>query len=89
VRHLQFSSCGYYAHTGKPRHAQKVMGDLGITYQLATPQSVADQWWFWNCQNVPDELPPYLTDLSFTPHEMVGYGLSQEEADEIVEASVL
>ena len=39
------------------------MRDLGITYEKAIPQPIADQWWFINCQNVPDALPKYLTEL--------------------------
>jgi hypothetical protein len=41
-------------------HPQKRMKDLGITYVAATPQSVADQWWFWGCDNLPNPLPEYL-----------------------------
>lgn len=44
-------------------HPQRVMRDLGITYEKAIPQPIADQWWFINCQNVPDALPKYLTEL--------------------------
>lgn len=64
-------------------HAQKVMAKLGITYQHATPQSIADCWWFWNCENVPGELPPYLSELNMDPREAIGYGLSKDQADEI------
>jgi hypothetical protein len=61
-------------------HPEKVMKDLGITYQHATPKSVFDQWWFWNCKNVPDPLPKYLTVLDLDPNDAVGYGLSKEDA---------
>lgn len=64
-------------------HAQKVMAGLGITYQHATPQSMGEQWWFWNCENVPDPLPPFLSELKVKPHDAIGYGLSQEMADRI------
>lgn len=69
---------------GESRHAQVVMEELGITYQRATPKSIGDQWWFWNCSNVPDTLPRYLTPLGLSPHDAVGYGLSREMADEIL-----
>lgn len=59
------------------------MKHLGITYQHATPQSIADSWWFWNCQNVPQNLPPYLSELKVDPLAVVGRGLSQQEAEEI------
>lgn len=42
------------------RHPQLVMRELGITYERAVPQSVADQWWFLNCEHVPAVLPQYL-----------------------------
>lgn len=64
-------------------HAQKVMASLGITYQHATPQSILDSWWFWNCENVPDELPPCLKELKVAPHDAIGWGLSKEDADRI------
>jgi nitrate reductase assembly molybdenum cofactor insertion protein NarJ len=67
-----------------PDHAGKVMAKLGITYQHAVPQSLYDNWWFWNCENVPDPLPPYLQVLSIAPHDAIGRGLSKEEADDIV-----
>lgn len=69
-------------------HAQKVMASLGITYQHATPQSMADQWWFWNCENLPAELPPYLSELKTSPHDAIGYGLSKEDADNINRAAI-
>lgn len=69
--------------SGRGEHAQEVMRDLGIIYQRATPQSIAEQWWFWNCENVPDPLPSYLTPLGLKPREVVGYGLSEAMAAEI------
>lgn len=65
------------------RHAELVMRDLGITYQHATPQSMTDQWWFWNCQGVPTVLPPCLYELKMKPHDAIGRGLSKEDADMI------
>jgi hypothetical protein len=77
--------CMYSAFdAGEKRHAQQVMASLGITYQKATPQSLSDQWWFWNCENVPDPLPPYLTELGLKPHDAIGHGLSKEDADALV-----
>ena len=59
------------------------MQSLGITYQHATPQSIADQWWFWNCQNVPETLPKFLSPLTIDPHKCIGSGLSEAEANKI------
>lgn len=77
---------------GSPNdHPQKVMKKLGITYQYAVPQSIADQWWFFNCENLPEKLPEYLYELRnfktgewLNPHELIGHGLDKEMADNIV-----
>lgn len=73
------------AHLGykEGRHAIDVMQELGITYQHRTPQSIAEQWWFWNCQNIPDELPGYITPMQNDPMKCIGYGLSQSDAEAI------
>ena len=73
-----------YSSQGSPnRHPQKVMKELGITYQHATPQSIGDQWWFWNCKNIPDDLPDYFSSLNVDPMECIGRGLSQNDAEAI------
>jgi hypothetical protein len=59
------------------------MRELGIKYQHATPQSLGDQWWFWNCENVPSELPKFLSPLDINPIDCVGYGLSAGDAKSI------
>lgn len=64
-------------------HPQDVMRELRITYQHATPQSVADQWWFWNCKNIPESLPGYLSELNVDPIDIIGFGLSEEDAIKI------
>lgn len=64
-------------------HPQKAMKELGITYQHATPQSIGDQWWFWNCENLPEHLPPFLTEMDMDPMKCIGFGLSQEIAEKI------
>lgn len=77
--HLRFDL--YMSPAGE--HAQQVMKRLGITYQHATPQSMGDQWWFWNCENVPDPLPKYLRVLGLDPMKCIGSGLSKEDAESI------
>ena len=64
-------------------HPQKAMKELGIKYAVATPQSMGDQWWFWCCEDLPEDLPGFLTDLELDPMECVGYGLSRENAEMI------
>lgn len=70
MRHLRFSYPAARA-AGEDRHAQEVMRELGITYQDLTPQSIADQFWFWYCDNVPEVLPPYLVDLRANPNHWI------------------
>ena len=65
-------------------HPQKVMKELGIVYQDCTPQSMGDQWWFWNCQNIPYPLPKYLEVADLDPMKCIGYGLSKEDAEKII-----
>jgi succinate dehydrogenase flavin-adding protein (antitoxin of CptAB toxin-antitoxin module) len=43
-----------------------------------------DQWWFWNCANVPNELPEFLSILDIDPNECIGWGLNKEMAEKIV-----
>ncbi|MNS70357.1 hypothetical protein D3C72_1036990 [compost metagenome] len=70
-----------------PKHAQLCMKELGITYQLAVPQSMGDCWWFFNCENVPAELPEYLRERDFGDlNTLVGFGLSQKNADDLIAA---
>ena len=69
-------------------HAQKYMRSLGITYEHATPQSIADCWWFWNCSNVPNPLPAALAILKITPREAIGYGLTKEDAKRLEASNV-
>lgn len=70
-------------------HPQEAMRELGITYQVATPQSMGDQWWFWNCQNLPEKLPPFLTDLGLDPMKCVGFSLSKVQAESIRDFATL
>lgn len=81
--HLRFDCLWAPYNDVKQGHPQQVMMDMGITYQYATPQSIADQWWFWNCENVPNDLPPFLEKMDNDPMECIGYGLSCEDAEKI------
>lgn len=81
--HLKFDMIAAYKK-GIKEHPQEAMTLLGIKYQHATPQSLGDCWWFWNCKNIPEPLPEYLSDLNIAdPHTAIGWGLSKEDADEI------
>lgn len=83
-KHLRFNLLyGMLDGEAYPGHPQEVMLELGIIYQHATPQTIGDQWWFWNCENVPTPLPPYLSILDVDPLEMIGFGLSEKDAIKI------
>lgn len=81
--HLRYNLMEAGLGCNENRHPQVVMKALGITYTEATPQSMGDQWWFWNCGNVPTELPSYLTPLNVDPMECIGFGLDQKQAEAI------
>ncbi|MFA5423366.1 MAG: hypothetical protein WC374_05865 [Phycisphaerae bacterium] len=51
------NECGIHGH------AQTIFRELGINYELAMPQSIADQFWFFNCTNIPEPLPIFLKVL--------------------------
>lgn len=68
---------------GPSGHPQEVIKKLGITYQHATPQSLYDAWWFWNCENLPDKLPDCITVSERDPMKHIGWGLSQSDAEAI------
>ena len=83
MKHLRYSYMIATMTLKDNRHAQEVIRDLGIIYQHATPQTLGDQWWFWNCENIPNELPESITELKADPMECIGWGLSKEEAEKI------
>lgn len=81
--HLTYSlQIAHYLRGAK--HVQDVMKELGITYQHATPQSLGDCWWFFNCEGNTNALPPFLSELKIEdPFELVGFGLSKTQAQAI------
>lgn len=81
--HLRFDYETAHMGFNETRHAQLVMAELGITYQHSSPQSIGGQYWFWNCENVPDKLPECITIADLNPMDCIGYGLSQEDAEKI------
>ncbi len=83
MKHLRYDNLGVDLNNYK--HPQDFMKELGITYQHATPQSMIDQWWFWNCQNIPDELPSFIEELKADPMKCIGNGLSEEDAKSIAQ----
>ncbi len=78
MKHLRLN-CFY----GPDEHPQVYMKKLGITYQIGVAQSIADQWWFFNCENIPEPLPEHLSILDIDPFDAIGYGLSKEDTQDI------
>lgn len=73
--------------TGKEtRHAQDYLKYKGITYIHSVPQSMGDCWWFYLPKNLPKKLPKWLSVKDVNPFEHVGYGLSEEDAEEITKS---
>jgi hypothetical protein len=62
VYHLQAAQ-----EHGENGHPLETLESLGLTYIVATPQSLYDSWWLWGCKNVPYPLPPYLWTLDLSP----------------------
>jgi len=83
ARHLIFDIRQAY-ECGANDQPEKVLKELGIKYQHSTPQSIGDQWWFWNCENTPEPLPSYLKFADLNLVEMIGCGLAKEQAIDIL-----
>lgn len=77
---LTYDMIGAYC-AGEIRHPQTVMKEMGITYKISTPQSIADSWWFWNCENIPQNIPNFIKELKAKPEDCIGYGLSKEDVE--------
>lgn len=60
MQHLRYKiDCADYA--GEQRHPQEVLRELGISYALAVPQSMGEQWWLFDCSY--ETLPSYITPM--------------------------
>ena len=57
------------SYEGDNRHAQQAFKELGIVYKHAIPQTMGDQWWFLDCEFIPENLPRYITELELTDEE--------------------
>ena len=38
----------------------QVIENLGISFTRCEPQPIADQWMFYGCDNVPEDLPDFV-----------------------------
>lgn len=68
---------------GVTLHAQKQLKELGISYKLAVPQSIADMWQFWLPEGDLDNLPDYIQVSESNPMDHIGYGLSHLQAESL------
>jgi hypothetical protein len=82
AKHLRFDMEVAYK-SGVKGFPPQVIEELGITFQHANIQGMVEQWWFWNCENIPEQLPGYITVANWNPMELIGFALSQEQAEKI------
>ena len=75
MRHLRYSCVGAF-YAGEERHPQTVMRALGITYEKAIPQSMGDQWWFFNCK--PRVSLHFIVEMKANARLVEQYELPQE-----------
>ena len=57
--------------------------DLGITWKKAVGQSMGDQTWYFDCGNVPEELPEGWSILEGELEKFIGWGLTYDEVQEL------
>ena len=48
---------------GEKRPPAIVMRELGIRYEDSLMQSLFDAVWYYNCTNIPENLPDYISEL--------------------------
>jgi len=63
AKHLRYCVMGASMDYDENRHPEFVMRELGINYRRGIPITVGQQWWFCNCENIPDKLPTYITHI--------------------------
>lgn len=73
MKHLRISWYDIAAAGNPPQ----LMRDLGIWYFISVPHTISDHTDFWCCMNVPDKLPPFITERG-SP-EGPGYGLTKQQ----------
>jgi len=84
MKNLRLFTCGLKSTPSE------VMRGLGLTWSHSVSQGAFDQHWYFNVSGkIPEPLPDFLSEIKIDPHQLVGYGLSQDDADAIVKASTL
>tara|TARA_R110000803_G_scaffold188111_1_gene250514 strand:+ start:4786 stop:5073 length:288 start_codon:yes stop_codon:yes gene_type:complete len=86
AKHLKYCIPTAYLDAGETGNPATVMRSLGITWQHATPQSIDESYWFWNCENVPEDshdLPIFINERWWNPMHSIGHGLTKTTAEKI------
>lgn len=75
MKHLKFDVRAYVEIFGiNSKHPKKFMDDAGIIYSHAVPQTLGDQWWFFNCEKIPDNVEGCISILDIdNPLDLVGF----------------
>lgn len=58
---LSYSMTAAIFQHNEKRHPQEVIKALGIEYDRAECFATSDHWVFYNCRNVPEELPAFIS----------------------------
>ena len=85
MKHLRYNYMTANLSCNEHRHAQVIMKELRIKYQFGTPQTAHDEYWFWNCENLPEELSKFISELGFGPEICIGYGLNSDDVKSILD----
>ena len=83
MKHLRYDYIDAVMGHRAEAHPQVVMQALGITYKVALPQAMVDQWIFFGCDNVPETLPPYITEMTDSIEKYRGKALSDDQVNEL------
>ena len=41
-------------------HPYNIIKDLGISFNSCEPCTIADCWFFYGCDDIPDEIPDFI-----------------------------
>lgn len=82
ARFVSLSMQGAY-ESGMLGHPQNILKAIGIKAMKHVPQTMGDCWDFWNCKDIPEKLPEYISVRPFLSPIEVRWGLSEKEAVEL------
>jgi len=61
MKNLRLELISYSFREKIEMHPQKYIESLGITYKDCVGVSIADVFMFYDCANIPNELPYFIT----------------------------